>query len=302
MKKISIALCTFALSTLLFSLTVSADEPNVIKLSDLEDGQELVISDKDTVLDIDTDKTLSAIEVINCDLTITGTGSLKVIDTSDCSTWYSDSIRNESGSINITGGHIECDCIEGKELTISDDLFVLKPWNEEPVDGRLYGGCYYYEGEHIPSIRIAPKDEVVYVEGISFEESSYTVDKMQQIFPKVSFYPENASNQNLIWESSDSSIVYVSYGDVVGVNYGTATITATSEDGSFSASCEVTVPEPEPREDKGLCLKFEGYSWPDIHSITIDGETLEEGKDYFLRYNDETETCDLILENFTRKN
>ncbi|MBR4831934.1 MAG: hypothetical protein IKZ97_04855, partial [Butyrivibrio sp.] len=76
MKKISIAMCMFVLMALLFSLPVFAAEPNVIKLSDLEEGQVLELSGEDTVLDLDTDKTLRQIVLDDCDLTITGSGTL----------------------------------------------------------------------------------------------------------------------------------------------------------------------------------------------------------------------------------
>lgn len=301
MKKISIAMCMFVLLTLFFTMPVIADEPNVIKLSELEDGQELEINDKDTILEIDTDKTLSGILVNNCDLTITGNGTLKVIDNDYSITWCSNSIRNDSGSINIIGGHIECERIEGEELTISDDLFVLRPWNEVPYEGRsLIGGSYTRDGVYYSGIRIVPKDEIVNVEGISFEEPSYTIDKLNSFYPKVKFYPENASNQKLNWESSDNSILFTCDGCVNSVDYGTATVTVTSEDGNFTASCEVTIPKPEPREDKGIRIELKER--PYIDNIKIDGENLEKDKDYFIRYNDETGNYDLILENFGRKN
>lgn len=53
--------------------------------------------------------------------------------------------------------------------------------------------------------------------------------------------PSNAANQEVVWESSDESIVTVENGVVYGVSAGTATITVTSVDNtSVSASCEVT--------------------------------------------------------------
>ena len=55
--------------------------------------------------------------------------------------------------------------------------------------------------------------------------------------------PSNATNQTLMWSTSNSSIAIVSaYAQVTGLTQGTATITATSTDGSNkSASCVVTV-------------------------------------------------------------
>ena len=52
--------------------------------------------------------------------------------------------------------------------------------------------------------------------------------------------PENASNKNLTWSSSNSNIVSVSNGKLTAVSLGKATITARTNNGK-SASCVVTV-------------------------------------------------------------
>lgn len=53
--------------------------------------------------------------------------------------------------------------------------------------------------------------------------------------------PSNANNKALIWESSESSVVTVSDGLVTAVAPGDAVITVTTEDGGFSAQCQVRV-------------------------------------------------------------
>ena len=54
--------------------------------------------------------------------------------------------------------------------------------------------------------------------------------------------PENATNQGVAWSSSDESIAIVSdSGVVTGKAGGTAVITATTDDGEFTAQCAVTV-------------------------------------------------------------
>ena len=57
--------------------------------------------------------------------------------------------------------------------------------------------------------------------------------------------PENASNKQIVWTTSDPSVATVDSGFVTGVSAGTAVITATTVDGNFAASCEVTVSELE---------------------------------------------------------
>ena len=55
------------------------------------------------------------------------------------------------------------------------------------------------------------------------------------------FNPTNTTNQNVTWTSSNNSVCTVTDGVVNCVGLGNAIITATSEDGGFTDTCEVTV-------------------------------------------------------------
>ena len=58
----------------------------------------------------------------------------------------------------------------------------------------------------------------------------------------ASVLPENATNKNVTWSSSDPSIATVDQnGNVKVFNEGTATVTVTTEDGNKSSACLVTV-------------------------------------------------------------
>ena len=58
--------------------------------------------------------------------------------------------------------------------------------------------------------------------------------------------PNNATNKNVTWESSNTSVATVdANGLVTAVSAGTATITATAEDGRKTATCTVTVKPAE---------------------------------------------------------
>jgi len=58
----------------------------------------------------------------------------------------------------------------------------------------------------------------------------------------VIYTPVDATNKNIIWESSDNQIATVDNGVVTGVSLGAATIKATSEeDNMLQVTCEVTV-------------------------------------------------------------
>lgn len=60
--------------------------------------------------------------------------------------------------------------------------------------------------------------------------------------PNAMVLPENATNKNITWTSSDEGVATVSSsGRVLGIAPGVATITATTEDGGYTAECEITV-------------------------------------------------------------
>ncbi|WP_175412992.1 Ig-like domain-containing protein [Clostridium sp. AWRP] len=78
---------------------------------------------------------------------------------------------------------------------------------------------------------------------ITLDKTSASVGVKGSITLNAAVKPENATDENLDWSSSDQSIATVSYfgGVVTGVKEGTAIITAKSSDGNVAASCEVTV-------------------------------------------------------------
>ena len=82
----------------------------------------------------------------------------------------------------------------------------------------------------------------VSVTGVSLDktELSLTVGDTETLTATVA--PANATNQNVTWASSDPSVATVdAAGKVTAVGAGTATITATTVDGGFTAICTVTV-------------------------------------------------------------
>lgn len=83
------------------------------------------------------------------------------------------------------------------------------------------------------------------VTGVSLSSASLTINKggTHQLTATVS--PETASNKTVSWSTSDPDVASVSQsGLVTAVGGGTADITVTTEDGSYTAQCKVTVNVP----------------------------------------------------------
>lgn len=81
----------------------------------------------------------------------------------------------------------------------------------------------------------------VVVTGISLDVATLDLTASDAYEITAVITPADASNQNIIWTSSDNSVAVVDNGDVTAFSQGSAVITATTEDGSFAASCTVIV-------------------------------------------------------------
>lgn len=84
----------------------------------------------------------------------------------------------------------------------------------------------------------------IVVTGVSLNKTSTTIEISATETLVATIAPSNATNQNVTWTSSDTDVATVgSDGTVTGVSTGTATITVTTSDGSYTATCDVTVQE-----------------------------------------------------------
>lgn len=87
--------------------------------------------------------------------------------------------------------------------------------------------------------------ETISVTGVSLNTSTLEVEEGKSGTLIETVAPTNATNQSVTWSSSNTSIATVSNGLVQGVSQGSATITVTTVDGGFTASCSVTVTESQ---------------------------------------------------------
>lgn len=87
--------------------------------------------------------------------------------------------------------------------------------------------------------------EKVAVTGVTLDKTTATVDlsdKETSFTLTATVAPENASNKKVTWTSDNETVASVtSKGIVTAKSVGTANITATTKDGSFKATCKLTV-------------------------------------------------------------
>lgn len=80
------------------------------------------------------------------------------------------------------------------------------------------------------------------VAGVTVSPATATINAGESVQLTASVTPSNATNKNVTWSSSNSSIASVSSaGLVTAMSAGSATVTATTVDGNKTATCSVTV-------------------------------------------------------------
>jgi ligand-binding sensor domain-containing protein len=81
---------------------------------------------------------------------------------------------------------------------------------------------------------------IVQTTGIVFPKTSVLLNVGSQDTLKVAISPTNATNPAVTWTSSDTTVARVNAdGIVTGVKHGSSTITATTVDGKYKATCVV---------------------------------------------------------------
>jgi hypothetical protein len=114
---------------------------------------------------------------------------------------------------------------------------------EVPANGKVeitsrssnvtFAGLYEY---------FSDEDLTVHATGIKLSSDSLTLTKGKQTMLTATVTPDDVTNKNVTWSSSDTSVAVVAQtGKVTAKAAGTAIITATTSDGGYTASCTVTV-------------------------------------------------------------
>lgn len=142
------------------------------------------------------------------------------------------------------------------------------------------------------------KEPVVTIVGIKFEESSVTISMGDTKKLNVIFNPVDATNKQLEWKSTKTSVVDVDQeGNIIGVSEGKAIITAKTTDGSnLTINCVVTVVPATGINDitignvklivENRRLKVEGLAENDIIQVVdYAGSTIYRGTDHEVYLN-----------------
>ena len=89
------------------------------------------------------------------------------------------------------------------------------------------------------------QDTTVHVSSISLNKTSLTLEEMKSEKLSYTIEPSNATNKNVEWSTSNSTVASVIDGTVYANNPGRASITVASVDGNKTSTCVVTVTAKE---------------------------------------------------------
>lgn len=99
------------------------------------------------------------------------------------------------------------------------------------------------DGTEKQGVCVLTVEPPIHVEGITMCCCTHTMNVGETGYLSYDIYPADATDQSITWCSSDPDVVQidVATGRMTAVLGGTTVITATTNDGSFVASCTVTV-------------------------------------------------------------
>lgn len=119
--------------------------------------------------------------------------------------------------------------------TANDTAFVVNVVN--PSEEKIYSFCYGagYDREIFTGTVIIPTT------GITLDLTSGTLTEGDTVTLTATVSPDNATYKTVTWETSNSAVATVVDGVVTALRAGSATITAKTADGNFSATYALTV-------------------------------------------------------------
>ena len=128
----------------------------------------------------------------------------------------------------------------------------------------------YADGMNVRIKAFTNEVQLVNVTGISLNKTSATLASGKTLQLTATISPANATYQGVTFSSSDISLATVSANGLVTANStgktGTVTITATSEDGSKTASCKITI---QPVQVTKITLSQSSVSLKPAGTVTL---------------------------------
>lgn len=148
-------------------------------------------------------------------------------------TTTSTEIGTTASVITIPTGSLTWAQLKGYGSGLSIEVVLSSSSNQYPY-------VYVYGAE----IEVTYSVETVHVTGVTLDKATASIEAGETTTLTETVAPSNATDKSVSWSTSNSAVATVSGGVVTGVSAGTARITVTTTDGSYTAYCDVTVTAP----------------------------------------------------------
>ena len=165
---------------------------------------------------------------------------------------YSSSITNAiieenylTFDVNYEGSNIDFVTI----IVYGDNNEVIYKYEGSPINEVTVNAAGYdnvtcsiaINGQMTHFEQLYASQEIIHVTSVSLDQSSLELSVGDTYEFVATVLPENATNKELIWSSSNESVLTVADGVISAIKEGKATVTVKSKDGYKSANCEVIV-------------------------------------------------------------
>lgn len=118
------------------------------------------------------------------------------------------------------------------------------------------------------------KEVEIKVKSIELNKTSLSLKIGDEYNLRATVLPSNASNKDVIWESSNTSVVKVENGKLTALKKGNAIITVKSQDKKIKTTCNVVVNEKEKIELQSIYLNKKSLSLTIGETITLQANVL----------------------------
>jgi uncharacterized protein YjdB len=191
-----------------------------------------------------------------CLVTVTG----EAIPVSSVSVSPSSLALKVGESRNVTATVLPADATNKAITWSSDNPDVATVNNAGKVTGLAVGTATITvsteDGGKTATCAVTVYKKTISVTGVTLDEEILTIKKGESASLTATVLPADATNKAVTWSSDNPDVATVDdVGKITALSAGTATITVTTVDGSFTASCVVTVTIP-------------------VTGVTLDKETL----------------------------
>lgn len=163
-------------------------------------------------------------------------------------TEYSNKVKEYNNKVNeinakikeLTPTYIESNWIQAKDNKISVDVNKFSGKRAYAIWVKLVTSSATYYDEAIYEMT-GNKEPDVSVKSVTLDKTTLSISEGSNYTLTATITPSDATNKSLVWKSDNEKVATVSNGKVNGVSEGTATITVTTKDGNYSATCKVIV-------------------------------------------------------------